>query len=107
MTPVQHKLRGFIGDFIALHGYSPSYQEIADGCGLAHRSKAHTPIKLLIADGWLSQQVGRQRSLQLSEPSVHRGAAMQVNMASTDTLIAELNRRGIRFDQITYPDGDL
>lgn len=91
MTPHQRKILDWISGFIAEHSYSPSYHEIALGCGLLHRGKAHVPVNALIASGHLIQVKGRRRSLQLSNP---------IERMSTTHLKLELARRGELYSPI-------
>lgn len=85
MTELQRKMLDWITAFIAERGFSPSYQEIADACGMIGKSHAHRTVQLLMTEGHLVQDKGRQRSLRLAEP---------VKRMSSAVLRGELNRRG-------------
>lgn len=85
MTAHQRKILDWINQYLAARGVSPSYQEIAEGCGMVHKSKAHAAVKLLIADGYLMQTKGRQRTLRLANP---------IKRIATEQLRHELISRG-------------
>lgn len=53
MTPGQMKVYNFIRSHIAEHGYSPSYQVIADAMGFKNRSQAYHYVLKLVDHGLL------------------------------------------------------
>lgn len=85
MTEHQRKVLDWITAHLAETRISPSYHEIAVGCGLYSRSRAHALVKRLIAEGHLVQETGRQRTIKLADP---------VKRISSQQLRAELTRRG-------------
>ena len=91
MTEKQKQVLDWVAAFIKQKGYSPSYQEIADGCGLSSRSKSFMLVNRLIAEGHLIDGNGRHRSLRLADP---------VARISTAALRAELDRRGELYSPI-------
>lgn len=85
MTPVQHRALAYVRDYQDQHGCSPTFAEIAQGCGWQSRSSAYRAIRLLVDQGHLLSEGGRTRGLRLPMPSL---AAVP-----TSVLAAELSRR--------------
>lgn len=48
---MEERIYVFVRDFIADHGYSPSYREIADGVGLRSTSTVLYHLDVLAKDG--------------------------------------------------------
>lgn len=69
LTERQTEVLGFIEGFVAAHGYSPSYRNIADGCGLASKGRAHELVRQLIDRGAVASMPGRVRSLTVTKVS--------------------------------------
>ncbi len=55
LTARQRQCLDYISAFITQHGWSPSYEEIAQHLGLQSRSGAHRVIKSLVERGHLRQ----------------------------------------------------
>lgn len=90
MTPNQHKVFHFIRDRIAETGICPSYDEIGERLGVASKSVAYRVVEALIRDGYLVRgATGAARSLRLADADLRD--------VPTSALIAELERRGVRF----------
>lgn len=66
MTPGQMKVYQYIKSHIAEHGYSPSYQVIADAMGFKSRSQAYQYVVKLVEHGLL-QKTGKAGGIQLVE----------------------------------------
>ena len=47
------KILEFIKSYIKKNGYSPSYEEIADGVGLKSKSSVYSHIKKMLDEGML------------------------------------------------------
>lgn len=77
MTPVvyqkERKVLEFITQYIKRRGYSPTLQEIAEGCGLRSPATVHEHIWYLIRKGYLKKTEGVSRSLELVEQTVFSG----------------------------------
>lgn len=56
----------YIRAFIPLHGYAPTFQEIANGTGYA-KSTCYWAVLALAADGKIHRERGRARSITLPE----------------------------------------
>ena len=70
LTKKQRRVMDYIGSFQELNGYSPSYEEIADGLGYRSKGTVHKHLKHLVEKGMITKQWNRSRSIELvSEPS--------------------------------------
>lgn len=67
-TKKQRELLAFIGDFIAQHGYSPSYREIMAGLEYTSVATVALHVNNLIKRGHLRKREYSARSLELTEP---------------------------------------
>jgi repressor LexA len=65
MTPRQFELLTFVRTYIAGHGYSPSYDEMAGAIGLASKSGIHRLITALAERGHIRRLPNRRRSIQV------------------------------------------
>jgi len=66
LTKRQKQVLDFISRFRAENGYSPSYQEIADGLGLSSLATVHKHIAALEAKQYLKRSFNRSRSIDLT-----------------------------------------
>jgi len=67
LTRRQKQVLDFIAQFVEQHGYSPSYQEIAEGLGLGSLATVHKHIHTLEAKHYLKRSFNRSRSLDLTQ----------------------------------------
>lgn len=67
-TKKQKQLLTFIEDFIAAHGYSPSYREIMQGTGHTSVATVSLHVNNLIKRGHLAKRDRSARSLELVKP---------------------------------------
>jgi repressor LexA len=86
LTRKQKLVLDFIARFVEQHGYSPSYQEIADGLKLASLATIHKHIQALEAKHYLKRGFNQSRSLDVSpkyyqEERKRRGAAAEIPLA--------------------------
>lgn len=65
LTRRQKEVLDFIADFIAENGYSPSFDEIAVGMGLASVATVHKHISALETKNYLTKSYNQSRSLEL------------------------------------------
>jgi repressor LexA len=65
VTRRQKEVLDFIAHFIEQHGYSPSYEEIAQGLQLASLATVHKHISTLEAKQYLKRGFNQSRSLDL------------------------------------------
>lgn len=57
----------FLSKFIHQHGYSPSYEEIASGLGLASLATVHKHIQALESKQYLRRSYNHSRSLEIGD----------------------------------------
>jgi repressor LexA len=57
----------YLASFIEKHGYSPSYEEIAAGLGLASLATVHKHVQALEAKQYLRRNYNHSRSLEIGE----------------------------------------
>ncbi|MGQ9635266.1 MAG: transcriptional repressor LexA [Bryobacteraceae bacterium] len=67
LTRRQKQVLDFIAQFVETHGYSPSYQEIAEGLGLGSLATVHKHIHALETKHYLKRGFNRSRSLDLTQ----------------------------------------
>ncbi|HEY7210320.1 MAG TPA: transcriptional repressor LexA [Bryobacteraceae bacterium] len=67
LTRRQKELMDFLAGFIRRHGYSPSYEEIASGLGLASLATVHKHIQALETKQYLKRNYNHSRSLEVAE----------------------------------------
>ncbi len=65
LTRRQKEVIDFIAGFLEQHGYSPSYEEIADGMTLASLATVHKHITALESKQYLKRGFNQSRSLDL------------------------------------------
>lgn len=66
LTRRQKEVLDFILRFLEENGYSPSYEEVAGGLGLASLATVHKHILALEAKGYLRRGFNQSRSLEVS-----------------------------------------
>jgi repressor LexA len=64
ITKKQSEVLNYIISFSEENGYSPSYQEIAEGLGLQSVATIHQHVKALATKGFLKNDFNRRRSLE-------------------------------------------
>ncbi len=67
LTRRQKEVMDFLSQFIADRGYSPSYEEIASGLGLASLATVHKHIQALEAKQYLRRSYNHSRSLEIGD----------------------------------------
>ena len=67
LTRRQKEVMEFLSNFVGKNGYSPSYEEIAVGLGLASLATVHKHIQALEAKQYLKRSYNHSRSLEVSE----------------------------------------
>jgi repressor LexA len=66
LTPRQKEVLDFLANFLETHGYSPSYEEIAEGLHLASLATVHKHVTALEAKRYLRRSFNQSRSLELA-----------------------------------------
>jgi repressor LexA len=67
LTRRQKEVMDFLSGFLEEHGYSPSYEEIANGLGLASLATVHKHIQALEAKEYLRRSYTHSRSLEIAD----------------------------------------
>ncbi len=67
LTRRQKEVMDFLSGFIEQHGYSPSYEEIAQGLSLASLATVHKHIQALETKQYLRRSYNHSRSLEIAE----------------------------------------
>ena len=78
-TKKQRELLGFIEDFIAQHGYSPSYREVMSGLQYSSVATVALHVNSLIKRGHLLKRDGKARSLEVAYPTGVVSQPTQIN----------------------------
>jgi repressor LexA len=79
ITRRQRELYDFISRFVAEKGYSPSFEEIAEGLGLNSLATVHKHVSNLEKKGLLTRDYNRSRSIDLVAPKGKLKQSMAVN----------------------------
>lgn len=83
LTRRQKEVMDFLSSFIGDRGYSPSYEEIAGGLGLASLATVHKHIQALEAKQYLRRNYNHSRSLEVGERYFAEEKARQPQTAET------------------------
>ena len=67
LTRRQKEVMDFLSSFIEKNGYSPSYEEIAGGLGLASLATVHKHIQALETKQYLRRSYNHSRSLEIGD----------------------------------------
>jgi len=67
LTPRQKEVLDFILKFSELHGYSPSFEEIAGGVDLASLATVHKHVTALEQKGYLKRRFNESRSIEVAQ----------------------------------------
>lgn len=68
LTKKQHQVLKFLSQFTEVHGYPPSYEEIAQGIGTRSRGSISKHINSLVEKGFLTKHHDKARSLEVVKP---------------------------------------
>src|SRR5450755_3074621 len=91
LTKRQKDVLDFIADFIEENGYSPSYDELAQGLKLASLATVHKHIQALESRNYLQRLFNQSRSLEVSPKYVEeRRRSKQVARPSEITLAGRI-----------------
>ena len=92
-TKKQKELLDFISNFVAGHGYGPSYREIMRGLGYKSVSTVATHIDNLIARGHLIKRTRSARSLEVIDQPKDDSGAGDINPEQEKWLVDIINQR--------------
>src|SRR5712691_1150082 len=66
LTKRQKEFLDFLGGYVEKRGYSPSYEEIAEGLELASLATVHKHVLALESKGYLKRGFNQSRSLEIT-----------------------------------------
>lgn len=89
ITRRQREVYDFISQFVDTNGYSPSFEEIAEGVGLSSLATVHKHISNLESKGLLKRDYNRSRSIDLVKP---KGQMKKAMAAAASTSLPLLGR---------------
>jgi repressor LexA len=102
LTRRQKELMDFLSQFIRQHGYSPSYEEIAAGMGLASLATVHKHVQALETKQYLRRNYNHSRSLEVSERFLKEQKLSQPS-AETIPLLGRI-AAGVPVEAIPTPE---
>lgn len=89
LTRRQKEVLDFIVGFLKEHEFSPSFEEIADGMGLASIATVHKHLTALETKGYLKRSFNQSRALELG-PKYHREMRLKRQEAAGPSLSTPL-----------------
>jgi SOS-response transcriptional repressor LexA len=93
-TKKQRELLSFIEQFIAEHGYSPSYREIRDGVGYTSIATVALHVNNLVARGHLIKRDHAARSLEVvAVAEVPKVRSNEIKPAEEKWLVEQIDYR--------------
>ena len=90
LTRRQKEVMDFLSQFIADHGYSPSYEEIASGLGLASLATVHKHIQALETKQYLRRSYNHSRSLEIGDRFFSEERARRPQEAASVPLLGRI-----------------
>jgi repressor LexA len=90
ITKRQRQVYDFISSFVQKNGYSPSFEEIAEGMQLNSLATVHKHISNLETKGLLTRDYNRSRSIDLVPPKGRLKQAMSVNTTMVLPLLGRI-----------------
>ncbi len=100
LTRRQKEVLDFLDGFIKEHGYSPSYEEIASGLGLASLATVHKHVQALESKHYLKRNYNHSRSLEVTERYLHRRESAPSGGNCPSRAAARAHRRGFPVEAI-------
>jgi repressor LexA len=86
LTRRQKEVLDYLADFIERKGYSPSYEEIAEGIDLNSIATVHKHIAALEGKGYLKRGFNQSRSVEISESYLAERGRVPVAESSVPLL---------------------
>ncbi len=88
LTKRQKEVLDFIADFVEENGYSPSYEELAQGLKLASLATVHKHIQALESRNYLRRLFNQSRSLEVSNKYMQERRRNRHTMRATEVPLA-------------------
>lgn len=92
LTKRQKEVLDFIADFIEENGYSPSYEELAQGLSLSSLASVHKHIEGLESRRYVSRGFNQSRSLEISPKYLEERRADRNRRSNSGPAIPLLGR---------------
>ncbi len=90
LTRRQKEVMDFLSKFIDQHGYSPSYEEMASGLGLASLATVHKHVQALELKQYLRRSYNHSRSLEIGERYFAEERARRPQAPATVPLLGRI-----------------
>jgi repressor LexA len=105
LTRRQKEVMDFLAEFVDRNGYSPSYEEIASGLGLASLATVHKHVQALEAKQYLRRSYNHSRSLEVADRFFNEETTRRRHNAPSDTAIPLMGRiaAGVPVEAIQNP----
>jgi len=94
LTRRQRQVLDYIAGFIQTHGYSPSFDEIAQGMQLASLATVHKHLTTLCTKGYLKRGINQSRSIDLGPQYYSDQRRQRQERALRPAFSAELPLQG-------------
>lgn len=104
LTRRQKEVMDFLSGFLEQHGYSPSYEEIATGLGLASLATVHKHIQALEAKQYLRRSYNHSRSLEIADRYFAEERARRPQAAETSVPLLGRIAAGSPVEAISNPE---
>jgi repressor LexA len=104
LTRRQKELMDFLAGFIEKNGYSPSYEEIAQGLSLASLATVHKHIQALEAKQYLRRSYNHSRSLEIAERFLNEEKARKPQVADVGVPLLGRIAAGMPVEAIANPE---
>lgn len=88
LTKRQKEVLDFIADFVEENGYSPSYEELAQGLKLASLATVHKHIQALESRSYLRRMFNQSRSLEVSSKYIQERRKNRQTVRSSEVPLA-------------------
>jgi repressor LexA len=104
LTRRQKEVMDFLSTFIEKHGYSPSYEEIANGLGLASLATVHKHVQALEAKQYLRRSYNHSRSLEIGERYLNQEKARKAGAGGSTIPLLGRIAAGSPVEAIVNPE---
>ena len=104
LTRRQKEFMDFLSGFIDRQGYSPSYEEIASGLGLASLATVHKHIQALESKQYLRRNYNHSRSLEVGDRFVKEQRSRVEESATPSVPLLGRIAAGAPVEAISHPE---
>jgi repressor LexA len=104
LTKRQKDVLDFIADFVEENGYSPSYEELAQGLKLASLATVHKHIQALESRNYLRRLFNQSRSLEVSPKYVQERRRSRQTTRAAEVPLAGRIAAGLPVEAIEGQD---